>query len=710
MWVLNRGIQASKDIFCSLDYGSVVRKFLILPLLVFGLLMSLMSASPAVAVVTTLFVGATGSVGAGSSCASPGYIGGSGIASAVSAAADGNTVILCDGSFNVSSQIFIDNKEITISGQTNASNTIINGSSSNNGVFKIISQKSVKIEKITFFQSHSSAYGGAITMSMRPSQSLNTTRHVITNNYFIQNRAEEQGGAIFGEGDNMGTGDFRGILTISNNTFVENYAGVDGGAIVMAAVAFDETRIIIQSNKFLYNRAQSRASGAVVSNFNTLTSLDNIYYLNTSGDTGNSQTLYGRMKIGGDILMNNLTSGYKDCLLEDLSPTVTRTTRVDNPYCELFSGAQVSGLTTVTRAEGLALTGNFIPQSPLVSSSSVTSSSVTLTLSSRDSGGASIDQYSYSLNGGNYVNFPAGNSGTQTISGLNASSNYTVKLKATSSAGTSYESASHSFTTSALPADAPTINSVSGGDLSLTVNFSLGADNGSPATDVWYSINGGSFISTGGTSTPIVISSLTGRQSYSVRIKAENSVGFSSESNLGSAVTLDSAQDARDSAAAKEKQQIAEAERIKQISSAREKVLADVRIGVEPSKADLINAEYPAIVGSTVENMLTNIPLYARGESTTAEDLVTASKAVVVVQKLSDVTTAKRVSTSELNSVGIQAFSSSFKVRILRILIGTSIEQRDSIPEINALAENLLLKFQTRQNRIIALRLRSSSR
>ena len=261
-----------------------------------------------------------------------------------------------------------------------------------------------------------------------------------------------------------------------------------------------------------------------------------------------------------------------------------------------------------------------------------------------------------------------------------------------------------------MPADAPTINSVSGGDLSLTVNFSLGADNGSPATDVWYSINGGSFISTGGTSTPIVISSLTGRQSYSVRIKAENSVGFSSESNLGSAVTLDSAQDARDSAAAKEKQQIAEAERIKQISSAREKVLADVRIGVEPSKADLINAEYPAIVGSTVENMLTNIPLYARGESTTAEDLVTASKAVVVVQKLSDVTTAKRVSTSELNSVGIQAFSSSFKVRILRILIGTSIEQRDSIPEINALAENLLLKFQTRQNRIIALRLRSSSR
>lgn len=672
--------------------------------------MALMSASPAVAVVTTLFVGATGTVGAGSSCASPGYIGGSGIASAVSAAADGDTVILCDGAFNVSSQIFINNKEVTISGQTNATNTIINGSASNNGIFKIISEKSVKVEKITFYQSHSATNGGAIIMSMRPSQSLNTTRHVITNNHFVQNRAEEQGGAIFGEGDNMGTGDFQGILTISNNTFVENYAGVDGGAIVMAAVAFDETRIIIESNKFLYNRAQSRASGAVVSNFNTLTSLDNIYYLNTSGDTGNSQTLYGRMKIGGDILMNNLTSGYKDCLLEDLSPTITRTTRVDNPYCELFSGAQVPGLTSVTRSEGLALTGNFIPQSPLVSSSSVTSSVVTLTLSSRDSGGASISRYSYSLNGGNYVNFPAGNSGTQTITGLNASANYTVKLKATSNAGTSYESASHSFTTSALPADAPVINSVSGGDLSLTINYTLGADNGSPATDVWYSINGGSYISTGGTSNPIAISSLSGRESYSVRIKAENSVGFSSESNLVSVVTLDLAQDGWDSAAAKEKQRIAEAERIKRISSARDKVLADVRIGVQPSKTDLVNAEYPAIVGSTVENMLTNIPLFARGESTTAEDLVTASKAAIVVQKLLDVTAAKRVSTSELSSIGIQAFSSSFKVRILRSLIGTPIAQRDSIPEINVIAENLLIKFQARQNRIIALGLRSSNK
>ena len=98
------------EIFYSLEYGSVMRTFLAIPFLVSGLLMSLMTATPVNAVVTTLYVGATGSVGAGSSCASPGYIGGSGIASAVNAAADGDTVILCDGTFNVSSQMFIDNK------------------------------------------------------------------------------------------------------------------------------------------------------------------------------------------------------------------------------------------------------------------------------------------------------------------------------------------------------------------------------------------------------------------------------------------------------------------------------------------------------------------------------------------------------------------------------------------------------------------------
>lgn len=666
----------------------------------FGLLLANLTSIPAFATGNTLYVAASGSVGVGTSCASAGYVGGAGIASAVSAATDGDTIILCDGTFSVSSQIFIDNKELIISGANSAANTIINGSTSTNGVFKIISTKSVKVEKVTFFAGYNTGPGGVLYMSLRPSQSLSTTRHVITNNIFAQNRSNDQGGAIFAEGDNMGTGDFAGILTISNNTFIENHAAVDGGAIVMAAVAFDETKIIIESNKFLYNRAAGRAGGAVVSNFNTLTSLDNIYYLNTTGDTGNSETLYGRIKIGGDILMNNLTAGRRDCRLEDLSPTITRTTRVDNPYCLAFDDTQVPSLTTITRSEGLALTGTFLPQSPAVTSSSVTSTSAALTLATRDSGGGSITQYSYSLDGTSYANFPAGGGGTQTITGLSANTSYSVRLKATSSAGTSYASEAHSFTTAAQPADAPTIVSLTGGDLSLTINFTLGSDNGDPIFDLSYSLDGGGYISAGTITSPITISSLSGRTNYSVKIKSENSRGLSSESNLRSAQTLDLTQDAADAAAAIESRKVAQAQRDKEVADARSRVLKAVRENIAPSKSDLISAEFQAVGIETIQQMLEVISIFARGESTTAGDLVLAAKAVHVMEKLSDETSAKRVSTQELRTIGLEAFASNFKTQVLRGLIATPLADRMTMVGIKEVADTLLSELIERRKRV----------
>lgn len=673
------------------------------------LLTSSLSISVAHAVPTTRYVAATGTAGAGTSCSDPGYIGGSSIATALSASADGDTIILCNGTFTVSSQIAISNKEITISGQTSAANTVIDGSTSNNGVFSIISTKSVKIEKITFSKAHSTGYGGAINLSLKPSESLSTTRHVITNNIFVQNVADDQGGSIFGGGDNMGTGDFQGILTISNNTFIENYAAVDGGAIVMAAVAFDETRIVISSNKFLYNRAGARAGGAVVSNFNTLTTSENIFYLNTTGDTGNSETLYGRIKMGGDIIMNNLSAGRRDCRLEDLSPTVASTTRVDNPYCLFFNDSQVSGLTTITRAQGLALTGTFVPQSPQIASSSPTSSSVDLTLASRDSGGANITQYSYSLNGGSYVNFPAGNSSTQTISGLSSNTSYNVRLKATSTAGTSYESALHSFTTSAAPADAPIITNLSAGDRSLTINFTLGGDNGNPVTDVHYSLSGGSFVSSGSTTSPITVVSLSGRTTYSVKIKSENSAGFSSDSNLRTATTTDSSQDASDAAAAKERQRQADLQRERKMADARARVLADVRNNKEPSKMDLQEANYPNVIESNINRLAENIPLFARGESTTAQDILTAAKSVYVLHSFSDNQSAKLVKASDLTSIGIEAFTSKFKNQILRGLFNVPADQRDTILELKAASDKILNTLQERRDKVRALAARNKN-
>jgi len=96
---------------------------------------------------------------------------------------------------------------------------------------------------------------------------------------------------------------------------------------------------------------------------------------------------------------------------------------------------------------------------------------------------------------------------------------------------------------------APTLNSVSGGDKSLVISFTAGSA-GSPAvTDYEYSLNGGSYISAGTTSSPFTISGLSGRTAYSVAIKARNSVGLGTASSSLSATTTDSTLDASEAAA-----------------------------------------------------------------------------------------------------------------------------------------------------------------
>lgn len=102
---------------------------------------------------------------------------------------------------------------------------------------------------------------------------------------------------------------------------------------------------------------------------------------------------------------------------------------------------------------------------------------------------------------------------------------------------------------SAAVPSAPTINSVTGGDRSVSILFTPGADNGATITDYEYSLNGGTYVSAETTSSPMTISGLTGRSSYSVAIKARNSAGLSVASSSLSATTTDSLLDANEAAA-----------------------------------------------------------------------------------------------------------------------------------------------------------------
>lgn len=99
---------------------------------------------------------------------------------------------------------------------------------------------------------------------------------------------------------------------------------------------------------------------------------------------------------------------------------------------------------------------------------------------------------------------------------------------------------------------APTLNSLSGGDKSLSLTFSAGDDGGAEILDYEFSLDGSTFQSANKSSSPINISNLAGRTLYSVIIRARNSVGVGASSNALTARTLDLALDSSEAKAREE--------------------------------------------------------------------------------------------------------------------------------------------------------------
>lgn len=80
--------------------------------------------------------------------------------------------------------------------------------------------------------------------------------------------------------------------------------------------------------------------------------------------------------------------------------------------------------------------------------------------------------------------------------------------------------------------DAPILVSLNNGDSQLIAVFTEGFNGGTPILDYEYSLDGGAtFISASTTSSPIVIAGLTNGTSYTVEVRAINSVGASASSN-----------------------------------------------------------------------------------------------------------------------------------------------------------------------------------
>ncbi len=175
-----------------------------------------------------------------------------------------------------------------------------------------------------------------------------------------------------------------------------------------------------------------------------------------------------------------------------------------------------------------------LPSAPSIGTITVGNGQASVAFTQPSTGGSAITQYKYSINDGSF-NTLGSLASPFTITGLTNGSTYYVKMIATNIVGDSPVSiASANFIPKTLPL-APIITSITVDNQSAMIAFTVN-DGGNPITAIKYSLNGSATYTTASTaSSPITITGLTNGTSYTISLKATNSVGDSSASTTSSA-------------------------------------------------------------------------------------------------------------------------------------------------------------------------------
>lgn len=272
--------------------------------------MSALVIQPASAVgPTTLYVARTGSVGNGSSCASPGYVGSThaAIQAALNAASTGDTVYLCAGTYSISTRLEV-TKSLTIRG-AGANSTVLDGGGStqilivqdanlNDGASG--DEITATIEALSFVNGNATDIngtecddgnrcGGAIFVE-------NESRIAISDVHFKNNTADFIGGAVA-----RFIGQYQDVpSTINRSSFEGNMAKLDGGAIAtLFGFGLTINRSTFYRNGILPTW-DARSGAAVIANFATATINESTLYDHDapSGIT----VLYGDITVNRSVL------------------------------------------------------------------------------------------------------------------------------------------------------------------------------------------------------------------------------------------------------------------------------------------------------------------------------------------------------------------------------------------------------------------------
>jgi len=173
------------------------------------------------------------------------------------------------------------------------------------------------------------------------------------------------------------------------------------------------------------------------------------------------------------------------------------------------------------------------PAAPTALNATPGNASASITFTAGADGGAAISKYQYSTDGGsNWSDAAAGTTSPVTVSGLTNGTSYSIKLRAVNSAGGGAASDAVSVTPRTTPS-APTALVATPGDGSASIAFTAGADGGAAISKYQYSTDGGTTWADAdaGTTSPVTISGLSNYTSYSIKLRAVNSVGAGAASS-----------------------------------------------------------------------------------------------------------------------------------------------------------------------------------
>lgn len=263
------------------------------------------ATGPARAVAATHYVAASGSVGAGTSCSSPGFVGSTevSIQAAFNAAASGDTVYICAGTYDISPRLTV-TKSLTIRGAT-AQTSILDGGG-NSQIMYIedqVSDITVNVSNLTFQNGGANTRnGGECNLGSNCGGAIyvdNGSVLNVNNTHFESNRAMF-GGAIAVVSASRAS-------SITNSSFESNSTLIDAGAIVSLGGGGLVMDRITVANSYIADGPESRGGTAIVVNFSSATMTNSTLVNNTvvpSRLLGSAQQIYvnGSFSIKNSIL------------------------------------------------------------------------------------------------------------------------------------------------------------------------------------------------------------------------------------------------------------------------------------------------------------------------------------------------------------------------------------------------------------------------